>query len=313
MSLSPFLPKIVGKVFPHLKIVVIENEELIAAMSYRSNRNYTLPDLTAKLKTSVGGNCTGVLNAGEMMYLTYWLSNSGDTTTPTLPCQRYTVIENNYPYDNDVEFWIDQIGELPYMRKTEMPTYDGYGFFADGFNLLAQVVPITTPYTRPASDKWKIIDFTSSKITASASSVTIATGQTINPLLLEGPPGDTDFVVTGPLYSGSSVFNLGAELGLSRGDNSGYGQMTFGDERLFYGNLGTDISATIWKSLFSISVNGGQLTHSNNLTYIAGEDRYISEVGIYGTGGELVLIGKLSRPILLSNFNTITIELTIDF
>lgn len=313
MSLSPSLPKIVGKVFPHLKIVVIENEELIAAMSYRSNRNYTLPDLTAKLKTSVGGNCTGVLNAGEMMYLTYWLSNSGDTTTPILPCQRYTVIENNYPYDNDVEFWIEQIGELPYMRKTEMPTYDGYGFFADGFNLLAQVVPITTPYTRPASDKWKIIDFTSSKITASASSVTIATGQTINPLLLEGPPGDTDFVVTGPLYSGSSVFNLGAELGLSRGDNSGYGQMTFGNERLFYGNLGTYISATIWKSLFSISVNGGQLTHSNNLTYIVGEDRYISEVGIYGTGGELVLIGKLSRPILLSNFNTITIELTIDF
>jgi hypothetical protein len=89
--------------------------------------------------------------------------------------------------------------------------------------------------------------------------------------------------------------------------------MTFGDERLFYGNLGTYISAVIWKSLFSISVDGGTLTYSNNSTYTAGEDRYISEVGIYGNGGSLVLIGKLSRPILLSNFNTVTIELTIDF
>jgi len=312
MSLSPTIPKKIGKVFPQLKIVVIENEEVLATMSYRSNRNYTLPDLTAKLKTATV-KCDGCLKAGEMMYLTYWLTNSGDTTTPTLPCQRYTIIENNYPYDTNVEFWINQIGELPYMRKIEMPAYDGLGFFADGFNLLAQIVPITTPYTRPASDKWRIMDFTSSKITASASSVTIATGQTINPLLLEGPPGDTDFVVTGELYSGASIFNIGNELGLSKGDNSGYSQMTFGDERLFYGNLGTYISAVIWKSLFSISVDGGTLTYSNNSTYTAGEDRYISEVGIYGNGGSLVLIGKLSRPILLSNFNTVTIELTIDF
>tara|TARA_R110000824_G_scaffold122403_19_gene279591 strand:+ start:856 stop:3096 length:2241 start_codon:yes stop_codon:yes gene_type:complete len=312
MSISPSLPKVVGKVFPNLKLVVIENEELLAALSYRSNRNYTLPDLTAKLKSCP--SCTGVLNAGEMMYLTYWLSNSGTTTTtPTLPCQRYTILENNYPYDNNVDFWINQIGELPYMRKIEMPGYDGLGFFADDFKVLCQVVNKTTPYTRPKSDQWRVIDFTSSKITASASTAPVAIGQTINPLLLEGPPNNTDFVITGALYSGASIFNLGDELGLSRGDNSGYSQMTFGDERLFYGNLGTDIAATIWKSLFSITVDGAKLTHSNNLTYIVGEDRYISEVGIYGMGGEIVLIGKLSRPILLSNFNTVTMELTIDF
>jgi hypothetical protein len=72
MSVTPTLPLSVGKVFPQLKIVVIDNEELIAAMSYKSNRNYSLPDLAAELVTPVSGNCTGVLKAGESLYLTYW-------------------------------------------------------------------------------------------------------------------------------------------------------------------------------------------------------------------------------------------------
>jgi hypothetical protein len=37
------LPNRVGKVFPDQQIIVIDDEELIAAMSYKSNRNWTLP------------------------------------------------------------------------------------------------------------------------------------------------------------------------------------------------------------------------------------------------------------------------------
>ena len=51
MSVTPETPLAVGRVFPNLKIVVIDNEELLAAMSYKSNRNYTLPDLSANLTT----------------------------------------------------------------------------------------------------------------------------------------------------------------------------------------------------------------------------------------------------------------------
>ena len=140
MSVSPTLPLVVGKVFPQLKIVVIDNEELIAGMSYKSNRNYTLPDLAAELLTPVNGNCTGVLKAGESLYLTYWLENVGTgttgtttVTTPILPCQRYTVIDNKTNTDKDVQFRIGNLNELPYMRKRENVNYDGFGFFADTF------------------------------------------------------------------------------------------------------------------------------------------------------------------------------------
>ena len=92
-----------------------------------------------------------------------------------------------------------------------------------------------------------------------------------------------------------------------------YGKMTFGDERLFYGNLRTHIGATIYKSLFNITVDGSTIASSSNSTFTIGEDRYVSEIGILDGNQNLVLIGKLSRPIRLADSTTASIELTIDF
>lgn len=311
MSVSPTLPLVVGKVFPQLKIVVIDNEELIAGMSYKSNRNYTLPDLAAELLTPVSGNCTGVLKAGESLYLTYWLENVGTgttgtttVTTPILPCQRYTVIDNKTNTDKDVQFRIGNLNELPYMRKRENVNYDGFGFFADTFKVLAQVVDKTTQ-NRPLSSNWKVIDFTSTNITVNS-------GETISPLLFENQnPNTTGFILTGSLYTGGTTFNLGDELDMS--SSSYYGKMTLGDERLFYGNLRTHIGATIYKTLFNITVDGASIASTSNSTFEFGDDRYVSEIGILDNNQNLVLVGKLSRPIRISDSTTASIELTIDF
>lgn len=311
MSVSPTLPLVVGKVFPQLKIVVIDNEELIAGMSYKSNRNYTLPDLAAELLTPVNGNCTGVLKAGESLYLTYWLENVGTgttgtttVTTPILPCQRYTVIDNKTNTDKDVQFRIGNLNELPYMRKRENVNYDGFGFFADTFKVLAQVVDKTTQ-NRPLSSNWKVIDFTSTNIT-------VTSGQTISPTLFENQnPNTTGFILTGSLYTGGTTFNLGDELDMSTA--SYYGKMTLGDERLFYGNLRTHIGATIYKTLFNITVDGASIASTSNSTFEFGDDRYVSEIGILDNNQNLVLVGKLSRPIRISDSTTASIELTIDF
>lgn len=311
MSVTPTLPLVVGKVFPQLQIVVIDNEELIAAMSYKSNRNYTLPDLAAELISPINGNCTGVLKSGERLYLTYWLQNLGtgstgttSVTTPTLPCQRYTVLDNDTNTDKDIQFRINSIDELPYMRKREDVLYDGYGFFADTFKVLAQVVNKNTQ-SRPVPSNWRVIDFTSTNITGNS-------GETINPLLFENQnPNITGFIMTGSLYTGATTFNLGAELDMSNA--SYYDRLTFGDERLFYGNLRTHIGATIYKSLFNINIDGASIASSSNPTYDFGDDRYVSEVGILDNNQNLVLVGKLSRPIRIADSTTASIELTIDF
>ena len=311
MSVTPTLPLVVGKVFPQLQIVVIDNEELIAAMSYRSNRNYTLPDLSAELISPVNGNCTGSLKAGERMYLTYWLENVGTgttgtttITTPILPSQRYIVVDNDTNSDKDVQFRINNVGQLPYMRKREDVLYDGYGFFADTFKVLSQIVSISSQ-ARPLPSNWRVTDFTSTNITGNS-------GETINPKLFENQnPNITGFILTGSLYTGSSIFNLGAELDMSNA--SYYDRLTLGDERLFYGNLRTHIGATIYKSLFNINIDGASISSSSNPTFEFGDDRYISEIGILDNNQNLVLVGKLSRPIRIADSTTASIELTIDF
>jgi hypothetical protein len=92
-----------------------------------------------------------------------------------------------------------------------------------------------------------------------------------------------------------------------------YSKMNFGDERLFYGNLRTHIGATIYKTLFSLNIDGAEFTDTTNITYDGNQDRYISEVGVLNDSGALVMVGKLSRPIRIANATTATIEVTMDF
>ena len=192
------------------------------------------------------------------------------------------------------------------MRKRESVDYDGYGFYADNFKLLTQVIDKNL-VSRPDPSKWRVVDYTSTKITD-------VTGETINPKLLENQnPNITGFILTGGLYSGASAttFNLGSELNMSKAEY--YGKMTFGDERLFYGNIRTYIGATIYKTLFNINLDGASIGSTSNTTFSFGDDRYISEVGILDNNQNLVLVGKLSRPIRLADSTTASLELTIDF
>tara|TARA_R110001592_G_scaffold133680_3_gene349038 strand:+ start:2142 stop:4337 length:2196 start_codon:yes stop_codon:yes gene_type:complete len=303
MSSTSTVPMVVGKVFHNLKIVVIENEELLAAMSYKSNRNFTLPDLSGSL-TNCDDSCGGLLAQNETLFLTYYFeATSGATETP-LPCQRYTKIQNTNIDPKDVQFRMEGVDLLPYMRKVEKASYDGAGFFADKFYVLAQIIDESVT-ARPEPNSWKQIDFTSTLITSGAS-------ETIDPLLLERQtPESNGFKLTKTLYTGGTDFNLGTFMDLPEGEY--YSKMNFGDERLFYGNLRTHIGATIYKTLFSLNIDGSEFADSTNITYDGEEDRYISEVGVLNDSGALVMVGKLSRPIRIANATTATIEVTMDF
>jgi hypothetical protein len=302
MTVTPTLPLVVGKVFPNLKIVVIENEELLAAMSYKSNRNYTLPDLAGSL-INCSDSCGGLLNQNETLYLTYYLaSDSG--VTETLPCQRYTKVKNTGVDTKDFEFRLEDVDRLPYMRKVEKGSYDGAGFYANDFVVLAQIIDESVT-SRPDPKEWREIDFTSTSITSGAS-------ETIDPILLENQnPNVTGFKMTKTLYTGATNFNLGVHIDLPNG--SYYDKMNFGDERLFFGNLRTHIGATMYKTLFTLNIDGAEFGDSSNVTYDTGSDRYVSEVAIRNTNGALVMSGKLSRPIRIANATTATIEVTMDF
>ena len=80
---------VVGRVFPQLKTFVIHDEEVLTALSYKSNRNWTLPTLEGKLSPSLSGTTNGILEEGKTIYLTYMLTNDNNIgLTSAAPCQK---------------------------------------------------------------------------------------------------------------------------------------------------------------------------------------------------------------------------------
>jgi hypothetical protein len=305
---SSYTPLVVGRVYPQLKTIVIHDDEIVAATSYKSNRNWTLPELAATIASPSGGTSNGVLPINNTIYLTYALLNDSATgMTTSLPCQKYVKLTNETNTAKDVVFKINQTDLLPYMRKYENLDYDGLGFYANKFKLLYQIV--SDPTSRPDAGSWKEYDFTSTAITG-------VSGQTINPKLLEiQTPETIGFVLDSLKNASANTFDLISLLNLA--PNMTPDMLQFGDERFFYGNLNTYIGATVYKTIFNLNVNSSMFNATTNPTRSLDSTTNppnikISEVGIYDTNKNLVCVGKVSTPITLAS-NTITIELSMDF
>lgn len=300
----------VGRVFPQLNTVVFHDDEINAAMSYKSNRNWTLPELTATLKNSSLGTSSGVLGQNETMYLTYYFDNTNGTgLTTSLPCQKYARITNETAVSKDVEFKLADLDLLPYMRKKESGSYDGRGFYGYEFKVLYQIVSDVDDRPDPAA--WKEINFTTTGLTGGVS------GETIDPLQLENQnPITNGFEINATNASGATTFNLVPLLNLPANVNPSY--LQFGDERFFYGNLDTYIGSTIFKTTFDIRVNSSQYnftsnpTRDNNVSTNPPNLR-ISEVGIYDDNFNLVVISKMAKPVQLVAGDTIMIGISMDF
>ena len=307
-SLVSGTEKVIGKVFPQLKTVIINDDEIVAATSYKSNRNWTLPPLKAKLVASASGATGGVLATNETMYLTYTFENeTGTGLTTTVPCQYYTKIENNTSTTKDIEFNIDGLDLLPYMRKEEKGAYDGMGFSARNFKVLYQIVQDSTD--RPLSNAWNVYDYTTTGITSGAT-------ETIDPKLLEiQNPTINGFLIDGTVSGASTTFSIVDSLSMAT--NASPDTLQFGDERFFYGNLQTYIGATIFKTIFNINISADDFKTTSNITrpdsLTSAPDIRVTEVGIYDSDNALVMIGKLSKPVKLTAGNTVMLELAIDF
>jgi hypothetical protein len=301
-------PAIVGKVLPQFKVVVLDDDEIVAAISYKSNRNWTLPPLTANLISPSGNTSTGILPSNQYMWLTYTFENtSGSGLTTTLPCQKYVIMANNTSGAKDVQFRISGVDLLPYMRKIEDPAYDGLGFSANEFKVLYQIV---SDGSRPAADAWKVHDFTSALITDFS-------GETINPVLLENQnPTAVNFKLDIPTTLSDNTFSIINSLSMAPNSNSDI--LQFGDERFFYGNIDTYIGANIYKTIFKLSVSADLFRFTSNPTRSSDPSTNPSvikatECGIYDSTGDLVMIGKFSRPVKLNPGNTVLFELSMDF
>ncbi len=301
---------IVGKVFNDLKIAVIEDQEILNALSLKSNRSWTLPNGNFTTRNS-GNSELPILRTSsqETSYLaiTYLLGSNNNYSATTnygystgIHCGYITKL---YPQNipQVVEFNISS-ADLQFMQSSAGLTA-GTGFNANTFKIIAQKVPLGE---EPNTQSWIEYDFTSkldnySSWSATTIPVTNLSNRTYTFTNNEYTAGTQYYNVTN--YVGS--------LPTTSSPNTGLG---FGEESILLGNINTDIKAYIYRTKITQQLNFNQYNTSNNPTFEDGmDDVYVSEVGIYDNNNNLVAIGKLNNPIKKNGNKLFTLELDMDF
>ncbi len=266
-------------------MVIFDDDEIVAALSYKSNRSWTLP--APKVGTIIPNACEGVLGEDEgllsanteSVFVTYRFNNSAFTNS--LHCNYYTrvnpiLFDPNQPTYN---IFLKFGNEFPFLvsNVSTIPT----GFTANQMKVLVQKVSSGT--TRPDSTAWKEIDVMSQ-----------LSGSTNSGLLtLSGLTGST-IQITKDMYDNAPVYNLNNYIDLPPLGSTGI-TLNFGSEYYFYGAIKTDIQATIYVMNFLCNLGQTQFLNSTNPTW-DGTAPYVTEVALYNDQKELMVISKIQSP-----------------
>jgi hypothetical protein len=280
----------VGKVFPDSELIVFDDDEIVAAMSYKSNRNWTLP--APKLGfippniCNTGLDTTGILSADtEYLWVTYRFNSTA--FTDSLHCNYYSKIQGPSldcsltPQNVTVRFG----NEFPFM------TQECSGFSANKLILLAQK---TIGDVSPDPAQWVELDVTSE-----------LAGTTIDNYLTPSGLTGTTFTISLDDYTGGTIYDLNQYIDIPM--NGETNKLNFGDEYFFYGNIDTDIQATIYEMRYAVNLTDNNFVNSSNPTYdpTIFNPRYITEIGLYNSDNDLMILSKLQSPVLrqgLQNF-----------
>jgi hypothetical protein len=272
------IPNRVGKVYPDSKIVVFDDEEIIVAMSYKSNRNWTLPApqlyLLAPNLCTAQVDSVGILNNNsQTMYLTYRFDSTA--YTQSLHCNYYSKIEGPSGTTQAMNVALRFGNEFPFLSDT------CYGFHANSMKIIVQVV---TTGSKPLPNGWTEIDVTSD-----------LAGTLVNGYIVQSGITNTTFVISLNDFTGGTRYNLANYINLpTLGTNNG---LNFGDEYYFYGNFITDIEATIYEMKYGINLSDQQFTNTSNPTSTGTTNNYLTEIGLYNLQKELMILSKLQYPV----------------
>jgi len=309
---STSVPNRVGKVFPDLQMITIDDQELIAAMSYKSNRNWTLP--MPKLELLPEGTCAcpspatctdGFFNNNginipnsEKVWVSYLLESTSGYTTG-LHCNYYpSIVGDTSTGAQDVQIQFGK--EFPYIRpydNTLCVPYSGSGIQIDKFSVLYQK---TANGAAPDPTLWQKIDMTSE-----------INGHTVGqPIQASGLTTST-FTLTCDTLLSATTYNLHDYINISLNNEQEPNNLQFGDEYFFYGNLNTDIMATIYEMRYGVTLAPGQFNTSLNPSWDSNNLVRITEIGLYDNTNDLMAIAKLKNP--TKRLGAQTFQIKIDF
>jgi len=299
-SNSNGLPNRVGKVWPDYKMITFDDDEIIAALSNKANRNWTLPApklglIVPNTFNGQTGSDTGLLSGtSECLWVTYRFNHSA--FTESLHCNYYTQIcgtDPDCPPDT-ADVTIRFGNEFPYLVSDGSQS----GFSANQMIALVQKV---NAGERPDPTAWYEIDLTPQM------SATTVNGN----LTVSGITGTT-FVISNSAYTdaedNNDLYDLSNYIDLPTNNQPGV-TFNFGDEYYFYGNISSDIQATIYVMNYKCNLGPTQYLTSQNPTWSTSQAPYVTEVGLYDSNKELMIISKIQSPEKRQGVQQYTIKL----
>ena len=295
----------VGKVFPDSETIVIDDEEIIAAMSYKSNRNWTLPApklsyLAPNTIYTNNSTATGLLTADtQTLWVTYRLNTTA--FTESLHCNYYSKIvgPSSGCSDTSQNVAVRFGPEFQFLNQpSPSTTISGLtGYCASSLMLLCQ---ITSGDTKPSPTNWKHID-----VTPYISATTVNGYLTMSGLT--GTTFQIDLASYQNAVDNGDIYNLADYINIPTNNQTTY--LNFGDEYYFYGNFTTDISATIYEMRYLVNLGRNQFTNTSNPTWTSGTTSYVTEIGLYDSNKDLIVISKLQSPELRQGIQQYVVKL----
>jgi hypothetical protein len=292
----------VGKVFVTNKIIVFDDQELVAVLDYKSNRRYTLPAPKVSIVPSDTNASDSLLSGttGQTIWVTYMFGYTGDTELNALPCNYYNstnLIDNLSACASNVfsQVTMKISGDtIPNMYNV----FSGatHGLIANKFYILAQE---TLVGELPRHDSWRLMDFTT-EAGGNGSSLINPTGIT-----------NVTYTITKTKYDNGIFFDLENYMSLrsqpqwqiSGNTPSNYvpnqpsSDPQFGDQQPFPGSIRLVRATDVEQMNFLVNLPSSQFTITQNPTYTNGTDKRITEIALLDANKEVLVISKTPTPI----------------
>jgi hypothetical protein len=288
-------PNRVGKVFPDDKLIIIDDEELIASLTYVANRNYTLPAPKLSLVTPT---TAGILyNENQCLWVTYALSSGWNG----LHCNYYSKILGPLSSCTSVSQNVDVIFDGNFGGLVNWNSGQYNGFPAEDFYMLVQS---GTTGSIPNPTQWKRIDFTTELQNA---------GAIVNGYISQNGINTFTFNITPSKYQNAPFYNLSSQIQIPTISqlNQPIKPLNFGDEYFFYGTINTDIEATIYQMRYLINLPTNQFIKPSNPSWsdTINVQTRMTEVGLYDGDKNLLVLSKFQSPEIRQGVQQVAIKL----
>lgn len=277
---------VVGRAFHEKKLISIDDPELQAAMSFLSNRSYTLPEPSVSTTNIADG--TGGFKSGATYYVTYRVRDAASEDFPT-----GLSFGNGYvqPY------------HCRYVQEI-VPSNDG--------NKMRLQAPRSNFYISSRGGNPFMTGFTASVV-----DVMIGSGETGGLLADATWHYSGDVGTYEELSAGIDIqYPSGTKTEPSFVDlqNSGNTFLAYGQDPFIVGYFSAISQSTIYKMATTCVAKNNEFNATQNETFDGdvNESVWISEVALYNENNELLMTGKLNTPVEKNDSKFVTIKLELD-